>query len=78
MKNVSDIPRVKGKAQDVLVSIQKICANYSAVSLSASIGIGLYPNNGKNLEDLYSEADRALYRAKAKGKNQFVFAGEEE
>lgn len=77
MKNVSDVQRVRGKAQDLLASIQKICANYSTVSLSASIGIGLYPENGRTLNELYAEADKALYHAKWQGKNQFVFAGED-
>lgn len=43
------------------------------VSLSASIGIALVPADGVNYEELVSFADRAMYRAKKLGKNDFCF-----
>ena len=74
MKDVSDLSLVTKKAQNLLTTIQKVCAQYSTVSLSGSIGISSYPENGKTLEQLYDKADNALYLAKGKGKNQFVFS----
>ncbi|MDD2951004.1 MAG: EAL domain-containing protein [Sulfuricurvum sp.] len=41
--------------------------------LSTSIGIVLYPQDAKNGEDLIKHADTAMYEAKNKGKNQFVY-----
>jgi len=41
--------------------------------LSSSIGIVLYPNDATNAEDLIKHADTAMYEAKNKGKNQFVY-----
>ncbi len=41
--------------------------------VSASIGITTYPNDGQDLETLMRKADSAMYKAKAKGKNNFQF-----
>lgn len=46
-----------------------VCCN-----LSGSIGISTYPEDGDTVEKLYSKADEALYQAKRRGKNQFIFA----
>lgn len=46
--------------------------------LSASIGIALYPENGRDIETLLKTADSAMYRAKEKGKNTYRFSGREE
>jgi len=40
--------------------------------VSASIGISVYPDDAENLTDLLRNADMALYRAKALGKNRFA------
>jgi two-component system cell cycle response regulator len=37
---------------------------------TVSIGVALYPSDSTSLQDLVSNADRALYRAKHKGKNR--------
>lgn len=74
MRNVSEISQVEKKARDVLDTILKIGAPYSQVSVSGSIGISLYPGNGRTLEEMYAKADDALYEAKRAGKNRYVFA----
>jgi diguanylate cyclase (GGDEF)-like protein len=45
--------------------------------LSASIGIGLYPENGTRLEELQDLADIAMYEAKAEGRNRVAFFSRE-
>jgi diguanylate cyclase (GGDEF)-like protein len=47
------------------------------LSISTSIGIALYPNDGADFETLYKNADTAMYRAKQEGRNNFCFFTEE-
>jgi predicted signal transduction protein with EAL and GGDEF domain len=42
-------------------------------SLSASIGIAIYPDNGNDGQTLLQNADGAMYRAKEMGKNTYRF-----
>ena len=39
--------------------------------ITASIGISTYPSNGTTVEEIIKNADAALYRAKASGKNNY-------
>ncbi len=41
--------------------------------ISASIGVALYPNDGKDALTLLKNAESAMYRAKDKGRNNFQF-----
>jgi diguanylate cyclase (GGDEF)-like protein len=43
--------------------------------LTASLGIGVYPEHGSEANILIRHADEALYAAKRRGKNQFRFFG---
>lgn len=46
-------------------------------SMSASIGVSIYPTDGNDINTLLSKADLAMYRAKARGGNQFIFYSKE-
>ena len=72
MRNISGASEVEKKAERLLSVIRKVCADYPSAALSGSIGVGLYPENGRTLEELYKQADYALYQAKREGKNRFV------
>lgn len=75
-RDISGVEETCVKAKEVLCGIQKICAAYTGISLSGSIGVSLYPECGSTLEQLYANADSALYQAKCNGKNQFVVSTE--
>ncbi|WP_052487133.1 putative bifunctional diguanylate cyclase/phosphodiesterase [Gordoniibacillus kamchatkensis] len=45
-----------------------------SASLSASVGIALYPSDGQDADSLLRTADAAMYRVKERGKNNFAFA----
>jgi diguanylate cyclase (GGDEF)-like protein len=42
--------------------------------VGVSIGIAIYPTNGRTATTLIREADAAMYVAKSAGKNSFSFA----
>ena len=43
------------------------------LNISASLGISLFPDDGKNAIELLRNADLAMYRSKEQGRNQFQF-----
>jgi diguanylate cyclase (GGDEF)-like protein len=45
------------------------------VPLSASIGVAVYPEDGRQLDALLSHADARMYLAKAEGRNRVVSSG---
>ncbi|MBQ8592205.1 MAG: GGDEF domain-containing protein [Lachnospiraceae bacterium] len=46
---------------------------YVKYSATASIGCAVFPKDGADFETLYKAADKALYKAKKRGKNQLAF-----
>jgi predicted signal transduction protein with EAL and GGDEF domain len=45
-------------------------------SIGASIGIAIFPQDGKSLSPLLNKADQAMYRVKSAGKGNYLFIGE--
>lgn len=41
--------------------------------ISGSLGVAVYPKDGVTFDDLYRNADIALYEAKRRGRNRYVF-----
>ncbi|MBQ8326807.1 MAG: GGDEF domain-containing protein [Lachnospiraceae bacterium] len=50
-----------------------VVGDYVKYSATASIGAAVFPRDGENFEELYKAADKALYKAKRRGKNQLAF-----
>lgn len=46
---------------------------YVKYSATASIGAAVFPEHGADFDSLYKSADKALYKAKQRGKNQLAF-----
>ena len=74
----SETQRVADVSAAILNALAKpIQLSGNQVSVSSSIGIALYPQDGTTINDLFRNADLAMYHAKELGKNQFQFFQEE-
>jgi len=61
-------------AEKILKEIQEpITLNGTVVSVGASIGISMYPNNGDSSDKLLKSADLAMYSAKNEGRDNYKF-----
>lgn len=64
-------------AQNILdASAGQIAIDDHIVTLSGSIGIAVYPNDGDTTESLVKNADIAMYKAKESGRNNYQFFSE--
>ncbi|WP_208560773.1 putative bifunctional diguanylate cyclase/phosphodiesterase [Marinilactibacillus kalidii] len=64
----------KQTADKILQNIEKTFKlNEYEISLTSSIGISVYPDNGSSYEELFKFADTAMYLAKDSGKNRFQY-----
>ena len=74
------LPELSSKQDAALIS-EKFVASLlepftlasQTVHVSASIGITLYPGDGKSIEELLRNADVAMYHMKSMGKNGYAF-----
>ncbi|MFJ7725150.1 EAL domain-containing protein [Neobacillus sp. NPDC097160] len=61
-------------AQRILYEFSKpLEVNHQEFFVTPSIGISLYPTDGRDEESLIKNADTAMYQAKERGKNNFRF-----
>lgn len=51
--------------------------DFENLSITCSIGASIFPVNGRDYEDLFKKADCCLYIAKEKGRDRYVFFGDE-
>ncbi len=73
------LPGIRTYADAFVVSermIQGIRRLGAGTGLGASIGVAVYPHDGKDASALVQAADRAMYRAKENGKNATCCRGE--
>ncbi len=61
--------------------LQEVSRDYlvlgNVLHVTASIGLALFPENGKNFEELLKNADAAMYSGKRSGKNTYIFFDQE-
>jgi diguanylate cyclase (GGDEF)-like protein/PAS domain S-box-containing protein len=69
LENAEHIGKI---ANTILDSIKKpLIIDGNSLSLTISIGVTIFPDDGTDYEILLTNADIAMYRAKEKGKNNF-------
>jgi len=71
LKMPKNAARVAQKCMDALHAPMQLDSH--EIYVSSSIGISIYPEDGEDAEQLQRNADAAMYRAKARGKNGFEF-----
>jgi len=61
-------------AERIKKNIEHLNTNYKGdiIHVTVSIGAVEFPNSSKDVESLIHETDKALYRAKSKGRNRIV------
>lgn len=69
---VASVTRVAQKVIDSLVS--PVSYHDQSLTVGASIGIAIYPNDGATTTDIIASADQAMYRAKMAGRNRYCLA----
>jgi diguanylate cyclase (GGDEF)-like protein/PAS domain S-box-containing protein len=70
-----------GDSENTAIAVEKIMKVFKdpfqldghQISITASIGISLYPVNGEDASTLLRHADAAMYRAKNEGRNSYQF-----
>ena len=75
IEGVSDPVQLSGVAEKIRSALSEpVDLNGRDMSVSASIGITLYPRDGEDIEQLIKNADIAMYHAKHRGgRQQFQF-----
>lgn len=70
----ADLTKTMKIADQVLTIFRNpISLHDTIIHLTCSMGIALYPKDGSTVEDIFKNADLALYSAKDQGKDNFVF-----
>ncbi len=72
LEDIWDIESIKEKTQRILEAFkQPFEIEGHTISVTGSIGISVYPDDGKDFLSLITKADNAMYRIKQDGKNNF-------
>lgn len=71
-ENIADAVEINSIAQKIMRCFETpFTAFGESIDMSASVGIGVYPEDGEDLTNLLKRADEAMYKAKAEGRNGF-------
>lgn len=74
LKNVNTEADLRKQAQKIVDFFKSFeVGEYAKYKVTSSIGMAVYPKEGSDFESLYKSADKALYKAKERGKNQLAF-----
>jgi diguanylate cyclase (GGDEF)-like protein/PAS domain S-box-containing protein len=74
LSNMSNIGVTQRVAAKLIEQISKgILYDSKEITVGASIGIAIYPDDGTTSEEMIKQADKAMYLVKHSGKNNFGF-----
>ncbi|MFC4678090.1 sensor domain-containing diguanylate cyclase [Desulfovibrio legallii] len=69
--------QIRQRARQLVSQLHTQCrASEDSLSLTASLGVACYPQDGKDFATLFNHADMATYEAKRQGRNRCVFFDE--
>ncbi|MBU0499844.1 MAG: EAL domain-containing protein [Gammaproteobacteria bacterium] len=75
LEDIGDVASLATIAKKIIHAISEpIEVKNHQLNVSCSIGIGIYPQDGKDADSLYRHADSAMYLAKSTGPGHFYFA----
>ncbi|MDD5241851.1 MAG: EAL domain-containing protein [Sulfuricella sp.] len=78
LPDVSDSDAIAGVAEKILT---RMAASFHLgsheLSISLSVGLAVYPDDGRDFETLLKKADTAMYQAKEAGRNSYRFHTEQ-
>ena len=78
LKDVNNDALIEEESQRVIRFFKDLqVGEYVKYSPTASIGCAVFPKDANDFEGLYKAADKALYKAKERGKNQLAFYGDD-
>lgn len=78
LENVNSHSQVERVTEKILAIFeQPFIVDRHELFVGASIGVSVYPKDGENHETLLNNADTAMYRAKAGGRNTICYFGHE-
>lgn len=77
--HITGMDYVEQKAAELCAAMQKSYGeNTKICSISASVGIACFPFHGLSYEELFKNADAALYKTKENGKNGYTIHSSQE
>lgn len=77
MKGIKSYDQIANEAEKLLNFVNtRLSKSDNKKDISLSIGISIFPKDGACYEELYKNADIALYNAKRGGKNRYYFYDE--
>jgi len=79
LSHIKNLPQTITVAENLLQELNnEVIIENNAISIRASIGIAIYPDDADNLQTLLVKADKTMYKAKQNGKNKiFTYKNKE-
>jgi len=74
LDDLNDVEQASGIAERIRETLAApMVINGQEIFVTASIGIAIFPINGRDIEELIQAADAAMYKAKEEGRNTYAF-----
>jgi diguanylate cyclase (GGDEF)-like protein/PAS domain S-box-containing protein len=78
LKNIRDSESITVVTEKILARLSEpFMIEHNELAISLSIGVAVYPDDGKDFETLLRKSDTAMYQAKESGRNTYRFHTEQ-